>query len=63
MSDIKGFEIARNPQREAEEWFELFRSGKLEAAAAMAVAAERRSREATDRALEAFLQARENARR
>ena len=63
MSESKGFEVVPNPQREAQEWFELFRAGRLEEAAAQAAARGRRNREATRRAVEAFLQAREDARR
>lgn len=63
MDENKGFEVVPNPQREAEEWFELFRAGKLEEAAAQAAARERRIWEATDKAFDAFLQAQESARR
>lgn len=62
MSEIKGFEIVRNPRREAEEWFELVRSGRREEAAAQVAEEERRSREATEAAIDAHLRALENSR-
>jgi hypothetical protein len=34
VSEIKDFDVVPHPQRAAEQWFELFRSGKREEAAA-----------------------------
>ena len=62
MSKIKGFEIVRNPRREAEEWIELVRSGKREEAAAQVAEEARRSRETTEAAIDAHLRALENSR-
>ena len=39
--EMKGFVIVPNPQRAAEEWFELFRSGKQKEAAAQVAEEER----------------------
>ncbi len=55
MSEIKGFEVVPNPQRDAEQWFELFRSVKREEAAAQVAEEQRRSRQATDAAIDAQL--------
>ena len=56
MSKIKGFAILRSPQKEAERWFELYRTGKRKEAAAQLAAESRRSRLATDAAVDARLQ-------
>jgi hypothetical protein len=56
-SEIKGFEIVPNPQRGAEEWFELFRSGKREEATAQVGEEARRSRQAMDASIDAQLRA------
>jgi hypothetical protein len=62
MSEIKGFEVVPNPQRDAEQWFELFRSGKREEAAAQVAEEQRRSRQATDAAIDAQLRELANSR-
>ena len=62
MSEIKGFEVVPNPQRDAERWFELFRSGKRGEAAAQVAEEQRRSREATDAAIDAHLRELANSR-
>jgi hypothetical protein len=56
MSKIKGFAIVRSPQKEAERWFELYRTGKRKEAAAQLAAESRRSKLATDAAIDARLQ-------
>ena len=55
MSEIKDFDVVPHPQRAAEQWFELFRSGKREEAAAQVAEEERRSRLATAAAIDAHL--------
>jgi hypothetical protein len=62
MSEIKGFEVVPSPQRDAEQWFELFRSGKREEAAAQVAEEQRRSRVATDAAIDAHLRELANSR-
>jgi hypothetical protein len=62
MSKIKGFEVVPNPRRAAEQWFELFRSGKREEAAAQVAEEERRSRQATVAAIDAHLRELANSR-
>ena len=52
MTKVKGFEVVPNPRRAAEQWFELFRSGKREEAAAQVAEEERRSRQATVAAID-----------
>ena len=59
---IKGFEVVPNPRRAAEQWFELFRSGKREEAAAQVAEEERRSRLATVAAIDAQLRELANSR-
>jgi hypothetical protein len=57
MSQIKGFVIVRSPQKEAEQrWFELYRTGRRKEAAAQLAAESRRSKLATDAAVDARLQ-------
>jgi len=55
VSEIKDFDVVPHPQRAAEQWFELFRSGKREEAAAQVAEEERRSRLATAAAIDAHL--------
>ena len=62
MNDTKGFEIAHNPQRDAEEWFALFQSGRREEAAAQVAEEGRRSHEATNAAIDAQLRELANSR-
>ncbi len=63
MSELKGFEVVPNPQREAERWFELFRAGKREEAAAQIAEEQARARKATNAAIDAQLRELENSRR
>ena len=62
MSVIKGFDVVPHPQRAAEQWFELFRSGKREEAAAQVAEEERRSGLATAAAIDAHLRELANSR-
>lgn len=62
MTKIEGFEVVPNPRRAAEQWFELFRSGKREEAAAQVADEERRSRHATVAAIDAHLRELANSR-
>jgi hypothetical protein len=62
MGEIKGFIVVPNPRRGAEEWFELFRSGRREEAAAQVAEEERRSREATNAVIDALLRELANSR-
>jgi hypothetical protein len=56
MSKIKGFVIVRSPHKEAERWFELYRTGRRKEAAAQLAAESRRSKLATDAAVDDRLQ-------
>jgi hypothetical protein len=56
MRKTKGFTIVRSPQKGAERWFELYRTGKRKEAAAQLAAESRRSKLATDAAVDARLQ-------
>ncbi len=62
MTNFEGFEVVPNPRRAAEQWFELFRSGKREEAAAQVAEEERRSRQATVAAIDAHLRELANSR-
>ena len=55
MSKMKGFIVIRSPRKEAERWFELYRTGKRKEAAAQVAAESRRSKVATDAAIDARL--------
>jgi hypothetical protein len=55
MSEIKGFEVVPHPRRDAEEWIELLIAGKRQEAAAHVAEEARRSRLATDAAIDARL--------
>ena len=63
MSEEETIESPWNPQRAARKWVDLYREGRVEEAAALTAECERRNREAFDRNLEEFLQAREAARK
>lgn len=62
MSEIKGFEIKRNPQRAVEEWLELVRAGKREEAAAHVAEESRRAGEAMKAAIHEHLRDLEKSR-
>ena len=55
MSKIKGFEVVDHPQQAAEHWFELFRSGRRDEAAAQVAEEQRRSQQAVNAAIDARL--------
>ncbi|MEP7242663.1 MAG: hypothetical protein ABI885_03150 [Gammaproteobacteria bacterium] len=55
MSKIKGFDVLKAPQKDAERWFDLYRSGKRNEAGARLTDKQRETRRASDAAVDARL--------